>query len=74
MVNCAAPRIGIEELADLAEVLVGLAPHHPLVAMRRLEIFLFGLGRSEIKVLGNTLRVFVFHFDHGIGTAIARAL
>src|SRR5689334_1959941 len=37
LVDGAAALLGIEETADAAEMLVRLAPHHPLVAVRRLE-------------------------------------
>jgi hypothetical protein len=74
MVNRAAPRVRIEELADLSKVLVRLPPHHPLVAMGRFEILLFSLRRREAEMSSNARGIFVLDLDHGVRAAIARTL
>jgi hypothetical protein len=72
MINTAASRFRIKELANLAEVFVFLAAHHTLVAMGGFKIFLLGFFGCEVKVTCNTRCVFVFHLNHRVRTAIAR--
>ena len=72
-VDGAAAVGGIKELADFAEVLVGLAAHHPPVALNCLEIFLLGLRERQAKMFGDAGGIAVFHFNDRIRTAIAWA-
>ena len=73
LIDGAAARLDVEELADAAVIFVLLAPHHALVAVGRFEELLFRFLDREAEILGDAVRVAVAHFDDRIGAAIAGA-
>ena len=72
MINRAAPRLSVKELANLAKMRVSLPPHDTLVTMGGFEIFLLGFFQWQFKMLGNSRRIPVLHLNHRIGTTITR--
>ncbi len=73
MIDAAAAGFGVKELADFAEVLIFLPPHDALVAVSGFEKFLLSFFGCEVEIARNAGGVFVFHFDDGVGAAIAWA-
>jgi hypothetical protein len=74
LVNGAATGFRVEELADLAIILVLLAAHDPLITVAGLEIFLLeGLG-AHVEMLGEPREITLADGDRGIRAAIAGAL
>ena len=73
-IDGAATLVGIEELADLAEMLVGLAAHGIFRFFIHLGELLARRFKGQLEVLGQTLDVALVERDQGIRAAIARAL
>src|SRR6185312_14247061 len=72
-IDCAAPRLGIEKLANTPEMLIGLAPHGiGLLGIDLGKFFAGGLER-QAEMVGEALNIFFGQADQGIGTAIAGA-
>ena len=71
-IDRAAPLIGIEEAANLAEMVVGLAAHGiGLVAVDLGELLSRGF-KVQAEVIGQPLHITLLERDQRIGTAIAR--
>src|SRR5664279_1689244 len=66
-VDRAAPFVGIEEAANLAEMLVGLAAHRILFAAVDLGELLSSRGKAELKMICQPLNVALGQRDDWIG-------
>src|SRR4051812_34039904 len=72
-IDAAAARLGIEELANLAEMLIGLAPHGIGLLGIDLGIFFTGFLEGKTEMVGQPLNVLLGQGDQRVGTAITGA-
>ena len=71
-VNRAAPRLGVEEAADAAEMLIRLAPHRIGLVGLDLGEFLARVFERQAEMVGQPLDIALLERNDGIGAAIAR--
>jgi len=73
VVDRTVPLLDIKELADMAEMRIGLAPHRVLLVLAPDRVALLGLAKTEAEILGEALHIALVELDDRIGAAIAGA-
>src|SRR5947208_2941904 len=73
LVDRAVALFRIEELADAAEVNIGLSPHRVFLVVPRHGVLLLRLAKAEPEVFRQALEIALGQGNDRIGTAIARA-
>src|SRR6476469_3954409 len=74
LVDRAAALVGVEERADAAEMLVGLAANGILAAVPLDRELGLGLLEGEVEMLGKPLHVPLVEGDQRVGAAVTGAL